>query len=301
MFTPPSEAWSKARLRAALIGAPHLPDWCVDVPAAGTATLYSLSNGRMWIAAAGLEPRCVEAGEIVLLPEGLAHKISADGNFANPQQVTATTSMRQEFGPGSGRARRVLAVTGYWEVATRAGLLGLPTIILAKPCSLNPVVAALLDACWKTSNNSEPVATDVGTLIANALIVAVLAEHQRSANDSKANTPSSLALADPVVLTALLSMQRAGGRISLHALAEEASVSRTTLISRFKLAMGQPPAQYRADLILAAAAEQLAGSRERISEIAQRAGFASEEAFSRAFKRRYGLPPAQWRRQSQMP
>jgi AraC-like DNA-binding protein len=40
----------------------------------------------------------------------------------------------------------------------------------------------------------------------------------------------------------------------------------------------------------------LRSGREPLLRIAERSGYESEAAFSRAFKREFGVPPASWRR-----
>ena len=47
------------------------------------------------------------------------------------------------------------------------------------------------------------------------------------------------------------------------------------------------------------AAELLGAGADPIAEIAYRVGFGSEAAFNRAFRRQFGKPPGQWRRQAQ--
>jgi AraC-like DNA-binding protein len=47
---------------------------------------------------------------------------------------------------------------------------------------------------------------------------------------------------------------------------------------------------------LALAAQRLRSDREAIARVAERSGYESEAAFSRAFKREFGMPPAAWRR-----
>jgi AraC-like DNA-binding protein len=47
---------------------------------------------------------------------------------------------------------------------------------------------------------------------------------------------------------------------------------------------------------LALAARALRGGREAIARVAERSGYESETAFSRAFKREFGMPPAAWRK-----
>jgi transcriptional regulator GlxA family with amidase domain len=59
-----------------------------------------------------------------------------------------------------------------------------------------------------------------------------------------------------------------------------------------------PPASYLAQVRLDAATGLLRDTALSVTLIAANVGYTSEAAFSRAFKRRYGTPPARWRRDS---
>lgn len=84
-------------------------------------------------------------------------------------------------------------------------------------------------------------------------------------------------------------------RWSLHSLAKHAGMSRTSLAVRFREQMGMPPLAYltRWRMYLARR-ELLAG--EAIAEVAARVGYASESAFSSAFKREMAVAPGYYRR-----
>jgi AraC family transcriptional regulator len=60
---------------------------------------------------------------------------------------------------------------------------------------------------------------------------------------------------------------------------------------------GEAPARFRRRVLLERAAFRLVASRATILDIAIEAGYASHEAFTRAFTRAYGSPPKQWRRE----
>jgi AraC family transcriptional regulator len=58
---------------------------------------------------------------------------------------------------------------------------------------------------------------------------------------------------------------------------------------------GEPPAAFRRRILLERAAYRLATSRDGVLQLAVEAGYSSNEAFTRAFTRAYGLPPSGWR------
>jgi AraC-like DNA-binding protein len=84
---------------------------------------------------------------------------------------------------------------------------------------------------------------------------------------------------------------------TLEALAREVGLSRTVLHERFAALIGQPPMHYLTLWRMQLAASRLAHGNEKIAFIALEVGYKSEAAFSRAFKRLVGSPPASWRRQ----
>jgi AraC-like DNA-binding protein len=60
--------------------------------------------------------------------------------------------------------------------------------------------------------------------------------------------------------------------------------------------LGEPPLTYLARWRLQLAARLLQTTQKAILHVAMDVGYESEAAFSRAFKREFGLPPAQYRR-----
>jgi AraC-like DNA-binding protein len=83
---------------------------------------------------------------------------------------------------------------------------------------------------------------------------------------------------------------------TLEELAREAGVSRSVLAERFAELMGMPPMHYLASWRMQIAAGLLSGGTTNIATIANETGYGSEAAFSRAFKKMVGMPPAAWRR-----
>jgi AraC-like DNA-binding protein len=79
-------------------------------------------------------------------------------------------------------------------------------------------------------------------------------------------------------------------------LAREVALSRSALAERFAALVGEPPMQYLMRWRLALAAQSLRSTGDSIGRVAARSGYESEAAFSRAFKREFGKPPAAWRK-----
>src|SRR5262249_57890542 len=85
---------------------------------------------------------------------------------------------------------------------------------------------------------------------------------------------------------------------TLEELAREAGLSRSALTERFSRYLGQAPMAYLMEWRLALGAEALRSTSRSVIQIATAVGYDSEAAFNRAFKRRFGAPPARFRRQS---
>ena len=77
-------------------------------------------------------------------------------------------------------------------------------------------------------------------------------------------------------------------------------MSRSAFVERFTKLMGMPPIRYLTLWRLQIAKLHLRETRKTIAQLAHSIGYESEQAFSRAFKREFGLPPARWRDQQSM-
>ncbi len=83
---------------------------------------------------------------------------------------------------------------------------------------------------------------------------------------------------------------------TLDSLAQEAGISRSVLTEKFARILGQAPMAYLTDWRLELAAEALRSTSRSVQRVALEVGYESEAAFNRAFKRRFSVPPARYRR-----
>jgi AraC-like DNA-binding protein len=104
------------------------------------------------------------------------------------------------------------------------------------------------------------------------------------------------ALADPVVGGVLRLLQDDPAHPwTIAALAAKAGVSRAALARRFTALVGEPPMTYLTGWRLALAADRLRDSEDTLDAVARRVGYGSAFALSTAFKRVYGVSPAEYR------
>ncbi len=86
-----------------------------------------------------------------------------------------------------------------------------------------------------------------------------------------------------------------GRDLSVEALAQRANLSPRHFSRRFKLALGCTPAEYVEQARMSGARQQLAVPGRTIEGVATSLGFSGADVFRRAFERRFGIGPSQYR------
>jgi AraC family transcriptional regulator, alkane utilization regulator len=254
-------------------------------------------EGRFRIRLSSGEEAEPGAGEAVVLPYGDRHEMGFPrearprpvGELLPPLPWTTMPVMRQE---GGGERTRILC--GYLhceDLLFHPFLRALPPLIHVPPTSARSewLQASARYAVEEARRGGSPSAR-----LPELLLVDCLRRHL--ADLPPARTGWLAALHDPVVGPALKLLHQAPAeRWTVERLARRVAVSRTVLGERFAAVLGVPPMRYLVQWRLQLAANLLRSSRATLPEIAGRVGYESEAAFSRAFKRGLGLPPAAWR------
>ena len=102
--------------------------------------------------------------------------------------------------------------------------------------------------------------------------------------------------ADPFAELAAWMQGHLRHNLSVDALAERACLSTRHFGRRFKDVFGTTPATFVEDLRLGQARERLTAPTNSIESVAASVGFASADAFRRAFERRFGVKPSTYRK-----
>jgi AraC-like DNA-binding protein len=107
------------------------------------------------------------------------------------------------------------------------------------------------------------------------------------------------ALNDPAMTAALGGIHRHPERQwTVEDLAGLAGLSRAAFAKKFTAVVGQPPLTYLTWWRMTTAARLLRDSDAPLRTVAAGAGYASEFAFAKAFKREFGVPPGVYRRRT---
>jgi AraC-like DNA-binding protein len=250
-------------------------------------------------------PLTVAAQEIVCFPHGDVHQIASNADL-KPEPMTTEAMValaradeisRVTYGGGGARTRIVCGFFAFNSTLSDRIVAPLPRVLKFRVGAGSAAMLlpnAVRDARSHGEESEKPGTHAVLCKLSELLFVEAVRSHVDTLDDSAGGW--LVALKDRCVSAALALMHGQPERQwTLDLLAERIGVSRSTLAERFARLMGQAPMQYLSQWRLHLAADALASSDNATKRIASDAGFGSLAAFSRAFKREFGVPPARWR------
>lgn len=235
----------------------------------------------------------LRAGDFVLLPRGDAHSISDAG-------VGDSLGDSAAGGDADRRPARWLCGTFTIGDPQASHLLGsLPAVIILRG-SGGPDLEALegLEVARRMIVLEMQSPSQGSAVMVARILDLIFIQIMRTWAAGADVEPNWLAGAfDPQIGLALSAIHRDPGREwTVEELARACNLSRSSFAARFVERVGKPPATYLAHVRLDAATTLLRDTFLPVTQVAETVGYASEAAFSRAFKNRYGTPPARWRR-----
>ena len=88
--------------------------------------------------------------------------------------------------------------------------------------------------------------------------------------------------------------------LTVEEVADACKLTRSYFSKLLKESMGCPPQEFLIRLRLSKAADMMKGTSRSIGSISIRCGYPNQLHFSRAFKKRYGVSPREWRAQNRL-
>lgn len=264
---------------------------------------HYLVEGRMTASVVGGPPVELKAGEIVLVPRNDKHVLSSD-----PSLRPSTADEFGGLGTDPTGIARIVWGGGGDETRMVCGYLGSDTVdnplIAALPPLLTLNVADTPGGAWIAQSFAfaaqELATAGVGaaTIIAKLselMFVEAVRRHIEALPDEQ--TGWLAALRDPAIGRALALLHtKPAHPWTAEDLAREVALSRSSFAERFTQLVGRPPMNYLGNWRMQVAANKLRENRQTIAQIAYEVGYESEAAFTRAFRREFGAPPAAWRK-----
>ena len=266
---------------------------------------HVVTSGSCWASLLGhdAEPVRLMAGDVVAFPQGDAHVMSsAPGmrgdnveDFESPDKQTQLPVLFNLDGGGAERAHLVCGFLGCDSRPFNPLLEALPPILHIR--SAGTAHSGWLREFSRFAVMEAGEKRMGGTSILSRLGELMFAELVRRYVESLPEESRGWlgGLRDRYIGRALNLMHGQPSRDwTLDQLAKEAGLSRSSFAERFTSYAGIPPMQYLQKWRLQIAASRLLQG-DGIAAIAADTGYESEAAFSRAFKRVIGVPPAEWR------
>lgn len=282
------------------LGAP----WAIRTRGADEAIFHAIVRGAGEVEVGGTR-QAFSAGDLLVLPHGQAHTLR-DAAGAGPG--TWIAELPALPGPGglpcvrhggSGAPTSILCGTfRFGEEARELLLPHLPPLLHARSTDAAGWLDATLRMLAEEVTSGRPGGEWVVARLADVLFVQAL----RGWIAEAPGVGWLGALGDPQLARVLALIHGDPARAwTAELLARRVGLSRTVLFERFSRAVGEPPAAYIERWRMSVARTALRRPDRGMAEIAASVGYASEAAFSRAFKRHVGSPPSEWRRSLSRP
>jgi AraC-like DNA-binding protein len=284
----------------------------VLLPGAQQIVSYHLVvEGECWGGLLGKRPLRLRTGDVLLVPRGHAYVMGSNERECREQELYLEPTLEWFRSMAAGEMPFVVRDGGGGPHGARiiCGFLGCDV----RP--FNPVLSALPAAvrvpsadetapdrlrmlaqyAVEEARTQQPGSRGVLVRLGELMFMEVV---RRCARDVSQLPRGWLAgLSDPIVGRCLaLIHARPHEAWTLASLADAVGCSRSGLAERFNERVGEPPIHYMTRWRMTLASNLLRDETLSVSAVAERVGYGSGPAFSRAFARLVGVSPSDWRR-----
>ncbi len=260
-------------------------NFSIDTSGNGRANFHVIARGQCWLSINDrLDPRPLQAGDLILLPHDAPHALLPSAQGALPDDSS------EGF---------VSLICGYFEFdSNRVNpvLAALPEVVVlrAEDHPEDGWLDLLLQFMKHETQREAPGMNMVIDRLSEVLFLFIL----RALIDRQDQSAEFLrAFADPAIAHSLGAIHaKPGDPWTLEQLADVAALSRTAFANRFRELVGITPAAYLAQYRMDQASSWLRQGTITMDEIAERCGYSSTAAFAKAYKKITGVAPGAVRR-----
>ncbi|ATL30624.1 AraC family transcriptional regulator [Streptomyces formicae] len=282
--------------------------WGVRFVSPGRAGFHAVLEGSAWLVHAdgGAEPVPLGAGDVVFVARSGGHALVSepgtpveeigllpDGTWPKPPALRRV----------AGRPPSTVMVCGAYlldENRPHPLLSELPDVVhLPAGDGDNGALRAALGLLGAELADPQPGTDTIVSSMLDTLLLLVLRTWWLQVRGRAGElTGWAAALADPVVAAALRAIHSDPAHPwTVGELGALSSLSRAPFARRFTASVGTPPLAYLTWWRMTTAAGWLREPDDApLRSVAERAGYASEFAFAKAFKREFGMAPGRYRK-----
>jgi AraC-like DNA-binding protein len=273
--------------------------WGIDLPAFdGCMMFHVVTSGHCWLEVDGEEPQLLQQGSLTLLPHGNGHVIRSSSTaetkplFDIPVEQISDRYEIMRYGGDGDLTHLTCGVVSFDHVAGKQLIAQLPKVMQID--TWNDDEGSWLQNTLRfiahEARELRPGGETVITHLADILIIQAIRTWIDSAPE--ADQGWLAALRDKHIGMALAAIHREPEKgWTVASLAKEAGLSRSGFSARFSKLVGESAKRYLTQWRMQLARVQLRETSDSLAVFADRFGYQSEAAFSRAFKRMFGVSP----------
>ena len=270
----------------------------------GAMPFHIVAEGACWLR---MEGRQVDlaAGDVMAFPFGTGHQLGSgqDGAVLTPLMDLPPRPWREipmlRYGAQAGRVRLLCGFLDFAGTQFRPLREALPKLLLVntRRGPGHGWLSAVIDQIVAEVDHPRAGGLSILERLTEIVFIELVRHHLASAEPDAIGWLA--AMRDPALRRCLSAIHAEPARAwSIKALATESGLSKSALSQRFEAMLATSPMRYVRDWRLCLAGVALSTTDRPIAAVAEAAGYGTEAAFSRAFSRLHGLPPATWRSQS---
>jgi len=279
------------------LGAP----WGFTVRASSSASFHVVLEGSCFVETKNDPATLLAAGDVALLPRGDAHTVR-DSPHSPSLALEDLIAVSPPDDSGclrhGGAGKKAVLLCGAFDFDGAAALpilSALPSrMVIRGDAPHAEWLRLLMDTLVSDAKRS---GFGGGPLVDRLMDIIFIQAVRAHVGDRGAETGWLAAMRDPHLSAAIAAIHANPAKSwTVERLAVLVGMSRTAFATRFALLLGESPMKYLTRFRMARAIDDLRDGRASLASIAERVGYASDVAFSKAFKRYVGIGPGAFRR-----